>query len=49
MAIKQYLTELAIIVSLDKGDMFYLYLAVSEVSVSASLFKEDGNKDQYSS
>ena len=46
MAIKQYLTEPPILVSLDAGDTLYLYLAVSEVSVSAALFKEDENRKQ---
>ena len=46
MAIKQYLTEPPILVSLDVGDTLYLYLTVSEVSVSAALFKEDENWKQ---
>ena len=46
MAIKQYLTEPSILVSLDVGDTLYLYPTVSEVSVSATLFKEDENWKQ---
>ena len=46
MAIKQYLTEPPILANPETGDMLYLYLAVSEVSVSAALFKEDGNWKQ---
>ena len=43
MVIKQYLTEPPILVSPEAGDTFYLYLAVSDVSVSEALFKEDEN------
>ena len=46
MAIKQYLIEPPILASLGAGDTLYLYLAVSEVSVSATLFKEDENQKQ---
>ena len=46
MEIKQYLTKPPILVSPDTGDTLYLYLAVSEVSVSAALFKEDENRKQ---
>ena len=46
MAIKQYLTEPPIVASSKAGDTLYLYLAVSEVSVSATLFKEDENRKQ---
>ena len=45
-AIKQYLTEPLILASPGAGDTLYLYLAVSKVSVSASLFKEDENRTQ---
>ena len=38
--IKQYLTELPILVSPGHGDTLYLYLATSEIAVSAALFKE---------
>ena len=46
MAIKQYLTEPLILASLEAGDTLYLYLVVSKVSISATLFKEDENKKQ---
>ena len=51
MAIKQYLAEPPIFTSLGAGDTLYLYLAVSGVSISASLFKEYEieNSDRYSS
>ena len=45
---KQYLIEPPILVSPNAGDMLYLYLAVSEVSVSEALLKII-NKYQYSS
>ena len=40
LAIKQYLTEPPILVSPGHGDTLYLYLAASEIAVSAALFKE---------
>ena len=40
VAVKQYLTEPPILVSLGHGDTLYLYLAASEIAVSAALFKE---------
>ena len=40
VAIKQYLTEPLILVSSGHGDTLYLYLAASEIVVSAALFKE---------
>ena len=46
MAIKQYLTEPPIMDSLEVGDTLYLYLTVSDVSMSAVLFKEDENRKQ---
>ena len=46
MSIKQYLTEPPILASSEAGDMIYLYLAVSEVSVSVALLKEDENQKQ---
>ena len=46
MAIKLYLIEPPILASPETGDTLYLYLAVSEVSVSAALFKEDENEKQ---
>ena len=44
MAIKKYLTEPPILTSPEVGDTLYLYLAVSGVSASAALFKEDDNR-----
>ena len=44
MAIKKYLTEPPILASLEVGDTLYLYLVVSDVSMSAALFKEDENR-----
>ena len=46
MVIKQYLTEPPVLARPEAGDMLYLYLAVSDVSVSATLFKEDENRKQ---
>ena len=46
MAIKQYLTKPPILTSPEAGDMLYLYLAVSDISVSVALFKEDENRRQ---
>ena len=43
MAIKQYLTEPPIIMSPEAGDTLYLYLATSDIAVSATLFKECGD------
>ena len=39
-AIKQYLTEPPILVSPGYGDTLYLYLAASDIAVSAALFKK---------
>ena len=44
--IKQYLTEPPALASPEAGDTLYLYLAVSEISVSVALFKEDENWKQ---
>ena len=41
MVIKQYLTEPLVLDSPKAGDTHYLYLVVSDVLVSATLFKED--------
>ena len=46
MAIKQYLIEFPILASLEVGNTLYLYLAVSEVLVSTTLFKEYDNRKQ---
>ena len=43
-AIKQYLTKPPILASPKAGDTLYLYLAVSDVSLSVALFKEDENQ-----
>ena len=43
MAIKQYLTEPPILENPEAGDTLYLYLAASDVAVSAALFKECGD------
>ena len=43
VAIKQYLTEPPILVSLQAGDTLYLYIAASDIAVSATLFKECGD------
>ena len=40
LAIKQYLVEPPVLVSPRHGDTLYLYLAASEIVVSAALFKE---------
>ena len=41
MAIKRYLTEPPILASSETSETLYLYIAISNVSVSAALFKED--------
>ena len=41
MEIKQYLTEPPIMASPEAGDTLYIYLSISDVSVSETLFKED--------
>ena len=43
VAIKQYLTEPPILVSPETNDTLYLYLAASDIAVSAALFKERGD------
>ena len=40
MEIKQYLTKPLILMSSETGDALYLYLAASNITVSATLFKE---------
>ena len=45
-AIKQYLAEPPILISPEAGKTLFVYLAVSDVSMSATLFKEDENKKQ---
>ena len=44
--IKRYLTEPPVLTSREAGDILYLYLVVSEILVSATLFKEDENWKQ---
>ena len=46
MAVKQYLAEPPILASLEAGETLYLYIVVSDVSVSAALFKEDEYRKQ---
>ena len=46
VAIKQYLKEPPILVSPEAGDTLYLYLAASDIAVSAALFKECGCGNQ---
>ena len=45
-AIKQYLVEPPVLASLEAGETLFVYLAVSDVSMSAALFKEDENRKQ---
>ena len=40
-AIKQYLTEPPILASPETGETLYLYITISDVSISTTLFKED--------
>ena len=40
---QQYLTKPSILVSQEAGDTLYLYLATSDIAVSAALFKECGD------
>ena len=42
--IKQYLAEPPVLASPEAGETLFLYLAVSDVSMSAALFKENENK-----
>ena len=44
VTIKQYLIEPSILANPEASNTLYLYLAVSEASVSAALFKEDENR-----
>ena len=46
MEIKQYLAEPPILASPEAGETLYLYIKVSDVSVSATLFKEDEYRKQ---
>ena len=44
--IKQYLAKPPILVSPDTGETLFVYLAVSDIVVSAALFKENENEKQ---
>ena len=44
--IKQYLAKPLILTSPDTGETLFVYLAVSKVAVSATLFKENSDKSQ---
>ena len=46
MVIKQYLTEPLILDRPEASDTLYLYLIVSDVSMSSTMFKEDENWKQ---
>ena len=46
IAIEQYLTKPPILASPEIGETLYLYIYVSDVSVSATLFKEDEHGQQ---
>ena len=46
MAIRQYLIEPPVLASPEASDTLYLYLVVLDVSLSATLFKEDENRKQ---
>ena len=45
-AIKQYLVEPPIVASPEADETLFMYLVVSDVSVSTAMFKEDENKKQ---
>ena len=46
ITIKQYLTEPPIYASPEVGETLFVYLVVSDVSMSVALFKEDENREQ---
>ena len=46
MEIKQYLTEPLVLASPEADKTLFVYLAVSDVVVSAALFKESEDKRQ---
>ena len=46
VAIKQYLTEPPILASPETGETLYLYIVVSNGSISTTLFKEDEHQKQ---
>ena len=43
MTIKQYLAEPPLLASPKAGETLYVYLVVSDVTVSAALFKENAD------
>ena len=45
-AIKRYLAEPPVLASPEAGETLFVYLAISDVSVSVALFKEDENRKQ---
>ena len=45
-AIKQYLVEPPVLACTEAGETLFVYLVVSDVSVSAALFQEDENRKQ---
>ena len=45
-SIKQYLTEPPVLASLEVGETLFVYLTISDVLVSAALFKENKNRKQ---
>ena len=46
MEIKQYLAEPPILASFEASETLFLYLAVSDVALSAALFKENTDERQ---
>ena len=46
IAIKQYLTEPLVLASPEAGQILFVYLVVSNVSVSTALLKEDENRNR---
>ena len=46
MEIKQYLAEPPVLANPEAGETLFLYLAVSDVAVSAALFKENADRRQ---
>ena len=46
IAIKRYLAEPPVLTSSEANETLFVYLAVSDMSMSAALFKEDENKKQ---
>ena len=46
MEIKQYLMEPLVLANPEAGETLFIYLAISDVSVSAALFKENADRRQ---